>query len=304
LYGDWQVKYEVGDRQRESILSFSRDAEGNRTGQWISFWGVSDLQDLKYEDGELSFTRVSRNREGQPTTSKFTGAIKDGKLSGTMSSDRGEYELQGKPSPRMPRAVGSWQMKLTREDREFTSTLTVKVDEQGELGARWRSERGELDISDVQYERGDVSFRMVRKREDRQWEATFEGNIDRETDTLSGVITSQRGEMKVKGTRAGTPLIGTWNLESTSERGTRRQRLRVNPDMSGLYGTIPVKKVNLEGDKVSFKIVLEFGDRTFEMDFEGKLEDSKLTGEMTSSRGSRKMTGTKVVRRFRRRNTG
>jgi hypothetical protein len=301
LYGDWQIKYEVGGRQRESILSFSRDREGNRTGQWISFMGLSELKDLKYEDGQLSFARVSRNRDGQSTMSKFTGTIQDGKLSGTMSSDRGEYMLEGKPSPRVPRAVGSWKMTLKREDREFTSTLVVKADKEGKLTAQWRSERGELEITDVQYERGSLSFKMERKSEDRQWEAAFEGTIERETDTLSGVIKSERGEIKAEGKRIGAPLIGTWNLEATSERGARKQRLRINPDMSGLYGAIPVKKINLEGDQVSFKIVLEFGNQKFEMSFEGKVEDSKLTGELISSRGSQKIKGTKVIRTFRRR---
>ena len=69
----------------------------------------------------------------------------------------------------------------------------------------------------------------------------------------------------------------------------------------GLYGAIPIKKVNLEGDQVSFKIILEFGDQKFEMSFEGKVEDSKLTGELTSSRGSQKIKGTKVIRTSRRR---
>ncbi len=301
LYGDWQVKYEVGGRLRESILSFSRDRQGNRTGQWISFMGFSELKDLKYEDGQLSFTRVSRNRDGQSTMSKFTGTIQDGKLSGTISSDRGEYKLEGKPSPRVPRAVGSWEMKLKMGEREFTSTLVVKADKEGNLTAQWRSERGELEITDVQYERGNLSFKMERKSEDRQWEAAFEGTIERETDTLSGVIKSERGEIKAEGKLIGAPVIGTWNLEVTSERGSRNQRLRVNPDMSGLYGAIPVKKINLEGDQVSFKIVLEFGNQKFEMSFEGKVEDSKLTGELSSSRGSQKIKGTKVIRTFRRR---
>jgi len=301
LYGDWQVKYEVGGRQRESILSFSRDRQGNRTGQWISFMGLSELKDLKYEDGQLSFARVSRNRDGQSTMSKFTGTIQDGKLSGTLSSDRGEYKLEGKPSPRVPRAVGSWKMTLKREDRESTSTLVVKADKEGKLTAQWRSERGELEITDVQYERGSLSFKMERKSEDRQREAAFEGTIERETDMLSGVIKSERGEIKAEGKRIGAPLIGTWNLEATSERGARKQRLRINPDMSGLYGAIPVKKINLEGDQVSFKIVLEFGNQKFEMSFEGKVEDSKLTGELSSSRGSQKIKGTKVIRTFRRR---
>jgi hypothetical protein len=42
------------------------------------------------------------------------------------------------------------------------------------------------------------------------------------------------------------------------------------------------------------------------MSFEGKLEGSKLTGELTddfgwSERGSQKIKGTKVIRTFRRR---
>lgn len=301
LYGDWQIKYQAGERQRDAIISFSRDSEGNRTGHWISFMRFSELKDFKYEDGKLSFTRASRNREGQATTSKFTGEIQDGKLTGTLSSDRGEYKVEGKPSPRIPRAVGTWQMTLKREDREFNSTLAVKADKEGKLSAVWQSERGTLEIPDVQYERGSLSFKVERKTEERTWQASFEGTIERETDTLTGTLKSNRGEMGAVGKRAGTALIGTWILDSTSERGARKQRLIVNPDMSGLYGTIPVKNVALEGDKVTFKIVLEFGDRKFEMGFAGKLEGSKLVGEMTSDRGSSKITGTKIVRTFRRR---
>ncbi|MBC8468260.1 MAG: hypothetical protein H8D56_02210 [Planctomycetes bacterium] len=301
LYGDWQIKYEAGERQREAIISFSRDSEGNRTGQWISFMGLSELKDLEYEDGQLSFSRVSRGREGESTTTKFTGTIQDGKLSGTMSSDRGEYKVEGKPSPRISRAVGSWQMTLKTDEREFNSTMVVKADKEGKLSAEWQSERGSIEIPELQYERGNLSFKMERKTEDRQWQASFEGSIERETGTLTGVLKSDRGEIEAVGKRAGTALIGTWNIESTSERGARKQRLIVNPDMSALYGAIPIKEVSLEGDVVSFKIVLEFGDQTFEMGFKGKLSDTKLTGELTSSRGSQKITGTKAVRTFRRR---
>jgi hypothetical protein len=297
LYGDWQIKYQAGERQRDAIISFSRDSEGNRTGQWISFTRLSELKDFKYEDGQLSFSRVSRGRDGQTTTSKFTGTVQDGKLTGTMSSDRGEYKVEGKPSPRMPRAVGTWEMKLKMGEREFTSKLIVNVDKEGKLTAQWQSRRGESEITDLQYERGKLTFKRKSTYQDRERESTFEGNV--RGDTLSGVFKSDRGEITAEGKQVGGSLIGTWNLESASERGTRKQRLRVNPDMSALYGAIPVKKVNLEGDRVNFRIVLEFGDQTFEMSFEGKVADSKLTGELTSSRGSSKITGTKVVRTYR-----
>ena len=111
---------------------------------------------------------------------------------------------------------------------------------------------------------------------------------------------SERGEITAEGKRIGAAVIGTWNLEVTTERGNRKQRLIVNPDMSGMYGAIPIEKVELADNKVSFKTVLKFGDREFEMSFEGKLEESKLTGELTTSRGTQKVTGVKVVRRSRR----
>jgi hypothetical protein len=302
LYGDWQVKINYDGRQFDSILSFSRDREGNQTGSWISFMGLSELKDIKYEEGQLSFAWSRRNRQGESTTSNFKGTIKEGKLSGTLSSDRGEFELEGKRSPRVSRAVGSWAMKYKFGEREITSTLVIKADKEGNLTAQWQGRRSKSEITDLQYERGRLTFKRKSTYQDRQRESAFEGTV--RGNTLSGTMKSQRGEIKVEGKLIGGSLIGTWNLEVTSERGSRKQRLRVNPDMSGLYGAIPVKKVNLEGNQVSFKIVLEFGERRFEMDFEGKLDDSKLTGELTSERGSQKIKGTKVVRTFRRRSTG
>jgi len=301
LYGDWQVKVQFGERQMESILSFSRDAEGNLVGQWISFWGLSELKDVKFEENKLSFVQVYRFGENE-FSSNFAGTIEDGKLTGTLSSDRGESKVEGKRSPRVSRAVGSWAMKYNIGDREITSTLVIKADKEGNLMAQWQGRRSKSEITDLQYERGNLTFKRKSTYQDTQRESAFEGTI--RGDTLSGVMKSERGEIKIEGKLIGAPVIGTWNLEVTSERGTRKQRLSVNPDMSGLYGAIPIKKVNLEDDKVSFKIVLEFGEQRFEMSFEGKLDDSKLTGELTSDRGSQKIKGTKVIRTFRRRSTG
>jgi len=301
LYGDWLVKVDYDGRQFESILSFSRDREGNQTGSWISFMGLSELKDIKYEEGQLSFAWSRRNREGESTTSNFKGTIKEGTLSGTLSSDRGEFKLQGKRSPRVSRAVGSWAMKYNIGDREITSTLVIKADKEGNLTAQWQGRRSKSEITDLQYERGNLTFKRKSTYQDSQRESAFEGTV--QGDTLSGVMKSERGEITVEGKLIGAPVIGTWNLEVTSERGTRKQRLRVNPDMSGLYGAIPIKKINLEDGQVDFLVVLEFGDQSFEIRFEGKLDNSKLTGELTSERGSQKIKGTKVIRTFRRRST-
>jgi hypothetical protein len=301
IFGDWQVKVQFGERQMESILSFSRNQEGQYTGQWISFWGVNDLKDVKFEDNKLSFVQVVRFGDNE-FTQNFTGTVEDGKLTGVLSSDRGESKLEGQRSPRMSRAVGNWEMKFKIGDREITTTLAVRAGKEGELMAEWQSEWGEHKITDLQYERGKLTFKRESKFQDRQMESTFEGTIGRDN-TLTGVIKSERGEVQVEGKLIGAPLIGRWNLDIESERGPRKQRLVVNPDMSALYGSTLIKKINLDGDKVSFKYVITFGDQEFETSFAGKLAESKLTGELTTSRGTRKVTGTKVVRRFRRRRT-
>jgi hypothetical protein len=302
LYGDWQVKMKFGEREFESILSFSRNQEGQYTGQWISFWGMNELKDVKFEDNKLSFTQVMRFG-GEERTSKFTGTIEQGELSGILSSDRGDTEIKGKRAPRIQRAVGNWQMKFTIGDRDITTTLVVKAGKEGKLTAEWQSEWGEHEITEIQYERGKLNFKRKSKFQEREFESTFEGTIGRDN-TLTGVISSEMGEVQAEGKLVGAALIGTWNLDIESERGPRKQRFRVNPDMSALYGSTLIKKINFDGDKVSFKYVRTFGDQEFETSFEGKLAESKLTGEVTTSRGTRKVTGTKVVRTFRRRSTG
>ena len=300
LYGDWQIKMQFGENEFESILAFSRNQEGY-TGQWISFWGMNELKDVTFEDNKLSFTQVMRFG-GEENTSKFTGTIEQGEFSGLLIGDQGEMEITGKRAPRISRAAGNWEMKFKIGDQDITTTLVVKAGKEGKLTAQWQSQWGEHEITDIRYERGKLTFKRTSKFQERQLDSAFEGTI--RGGTLSGVISSEMGEVQAEGKHIGAPLIGTWNLDIESEQGARKQRLRVNSDMSALYGSALIKKINLDGDKVSFKYVLTFGDREFETSFEGKLDESKLTGELTTSRGTRKVKGTKVVRTFRRRNTG
>ncbi|HOX03480.1 MAG TPA: hypothetical protein P5555_14200 [Candidatus Paceibacterota bacterium] len=88
-------------------------------------------------------------------------------------------------------------------------------------------------------------------------------------------------------------------LWAQAPRGARKQRLRIHPDLTGLYGATPVEKIRFDGDQVAFDLRWQFGDRTFETKFAGKLAESKLEGELTSERGATKVAGTKVVRAMR-----
>lgn len=297
LSGDWKITTQFGERQVESILAFSRDTEGNRTGAWISFWGLTELKDLKYEDNKLSFTQTFRGRDGERTSS-FKGALEEGKLTGTLSSDRGEFKVVGERAARVSRAVGQWAMKVKVREREFTGTLSIKNDPEGKLAGEWKSQRGEQVVKELVYSRGELAFERTVKIEDNEFETAFTGNI--RGNALTGGFKSDRGEAEAVGERVNGALIGTWTLDIESERGPRKQRLRVNADMSALYGSTVIDKINFADNKLGFKVVWAFGDRQFETEFQATLDGTSLTGERTSSQGKRKVTGKKVERSSRR----
>jgi tRNA A58 N-methylase Trm61 len=279
-------------RQIESILSFSTDKEGKLTGQWISFW-VGELKDIKHEGSELSFVQVSQFGDNE-FRSTFTGTIERGKLSGTVSSDRGESQVEGKRLRRMPVAAGTWQVKFNIGDRQINSTLVIKADNNNKLSAEWQSQRGRHEITDVKFKKGKLTFKRKSKIQDRQWESNFEGTV--KGHKLTGTIKSERGDIALEGRRDGAALIGKWDLELTSDRGTRKQILQVNPDLSGLYGSSAIKKINLEDDQVSFKVVRTFRDQEYETTFKATLDGRKLTGERVSSRGTQTVAGKKRSR--------
>jgi precorrin-6B methylase 2 len=288
ITGDWQVTIDFDSRQIPSILSFSSNKEGQLTGSWISFWGLSELKEINYEDGQLSFTQVYRFRENE-SEAKFTGTINRRKLTGTLSGDRGESTVEGTRLRPMSRAAGNWDMKIKVDERQYSATLIVKQGQDGKLTADWQSQWGQHKISDVQFRKNKLNFKRTSKVQDRQWESTFEGTI--KGHTLTGTFTSDRGEIEAEGTRLGAALIGKWNLEITSDRGTRKQVLQINPDLSVMYGPIAIQKINLEDSQVGFKTTLGYNERKSEISFAGTLQGNKISGELTTSRGTRQVEG-------------
>lgn len=293
ITGDWQVNVDVNGQQIPSIVSFSKDKEGKLAGKWIGFWGVSELTDIRREGKELKFAWSARFGDSE-SRMHFEGLIERGKLSGLLSSDRGQFNVQGKRLKRVPMVMGNWETKLKMGEREFTAMLVVKADEEGKLNADWQSQWGEHEITDVNFKGHKLTFKRKSKFQNRQWESTFEGTV--KGHMLSGTITFERGNITAEGKRVGAALVGQWDLEVTSDSGSRKQLLRVNPDLSGIFGPIAVKKIDISNDEVAFKTVLEFGEQEFEISFKGKLDGRKLTGELTSSRGTRKVTGRKIRR--------
>ena len=291
ITGDWMMTSEFNGQKMTSILSLNRGEDNQLKGRWINFMGVSELKDVRFENGKLTFVQVFRFGD-QENTSNFEGTIAENTLTGTLKGERGEFAMTGKRAPRTPPAVGVWEMKVKMAEREYTGTLTIKASAEGKLTGEWRSERGASEIRDVVAERNKLTFTRKMTIQDQVRESSFEGTI--KGNTLTGTLKSERGESTAEGTRVGGTVIGTWDLTITAESGNpRMQVLKVNPDLSALYGTIPVEKVTLNGENLSFQTEWSFGDQKSEISFTAKVAGDKLTGEVATPRGTRKVEGKK-----------
>jgi hypothetical protein len=293
LSGDWNITTEFGDSEFESILAFSRDRDGNQSGSWITFFGMIELKNIQFEDNDLSFEQTFSGRNGEQT-STFKGSIDGRNLSGALTSERGDSKVVGERAPRSSRAAGDWAMTIKAGEREYKGTLALKNGSSNSWTGMWKSDRGEGKITDITYRRGELSFKRMIETQDSEWETTYKGTI--RGNQLTGTFSSDRGEAEGVGERINGAVIGTWLLDVESEQGPRQQRLRVHSDLSALFGSTEVEKVTLDGHQLKFKIVSHFGDREFESDFQGKLSDGALTGELATPQGNRKVTGKKIVR--------
>jgi len=288
ITGEWEMKMEFGGRESFATMTISRKADGSLTGKW----GSGELTDVKFEDGKLTFARILTFGD-QEFIMEYSGTLKDGKITGTMSSDRGEFAVNGaRKKPKLP-ALGQWDMKFNVGDREITGKLSISEKPDGTLAGKWDAEFGEHIVSNVKFQNGKLNYTRKSKFGEREFESTFEGTI--KGHKLAGAFKSQRGELPATGERVGAPLVGKWELTTTSERGTRMRMLTIFGDMTGRYesfgGEIPIKDVKLEGDQVTFVIEMGFGDRTFRQDFKGKLDGKSLTGELVSERGTTEVAG-------------
>jgi len=113
-------------------------------------------------------------------------------------------------------------------------------------------------------------------------------------------MTSERGTSEVTGKKlkAASLVVGTWELTRETSRGTRTSTLKIKEDMTGTYtyrdNEFALQDLKVDGDQVTFKVILRFGDREVPMEFKGRLDGTTLKGERTTSRGTSKVTGKKI----------
>jgi hypothetical protein len=291
ITGEWAVTVDSPWGPMLGTLTFEKKADGALTGKW----GASTLSKVKFENDQLTFTRTIPTPGGD-MTQDFQGTVKDGKLTGAVSSDQGESNLTGAKRKPMSAAAGVWDLKYSVAGRDVTAKLTVSEKPDGTLDGKWVSEMSESTVSNVKFQDGKLTLDRTVKFNDQEMKMTFVGTI--QGDKLTGTSKSDMGEVPISGTRFGSEIIGKWELTSVSDMGTFTSLMVIRPDLTGTYeffSDVPMKNLKFENGQLAFTVQFGPEDQPFTMDFKGKVEGNTLKGQMSSDRGTSDVTGKKLV---------
>jgi hypothetical protein len=112
--GTWKWSTGTGDRARETTLKLRMDGD-KLTGTVSAREGQETaVEDLTFKDGEISF-KVTRERNGQKMTTKYTGKLSGDTIKGKVEGGRGRRGAAGGQAQTQSR---DWEAKRVKEKTE------------------------------------------------------------------------------------------------------------------------------------------------------------------------------------------
>ena len=135
--GDWQITVDFNGRAMVATLSISKTADG----AWAGKWGSSDLSNVKFDGQKLTFVRTIRFGD-QEFSMNYTGTLKDGKLTGTLSGDQGESAANAIRKKVKSPVLGQWDITFNVGDRDINGRLIISEKPDGTLTGEWTKEAG------------------------------------------------------------------------------------------------------------------------------------------------------------------
>lgn len=299
IVGKWKIT-STGEGQGRMMggggsFIITQDKAGKLTGKW----GNTAVTNLKFADNKLSFTRTM-NWGDRDMTSDFSGTLKDGKIIGNISAMDNDTPVKCIKVLPLCDAVGTWDMTTTMGERTIESKVIINQDVNGVMSGSWENEYGKSKITDIKVKEGKLTLKRSVEFNDQTMDFNFEGTISKNANEITGKTTGGMGdmEMDVKGKRVNAALIGVWVLDTSSDMGDRKALLTIEKNLTGEYDMgffqMPVSKLKLAGEKLTFEMNMGSGERAFSMDFEGTLKDGTLKGVMYSDYNDTDVTGKKL----------
>ena len=97
--GTWKCEYEIGDQKRESTLKIKKDGDTFAGTMTWPDQKEAKLKDVKFKDGELSFSAVREFMENKIDIEykfKIDGDKLKGKGAADIGGEKREFEIEGK----------------------------------------------------------------------------------------------------------------------------------------------------------------------------------------------------------------
>ncbi|MCZ6794088.1 MAG: hypothetical protein O7J95_10810 [Planctomycetota bacterium] len=276
------------------------------------------LEEVKLEGNKISF-QYTRSFNDRDFTIKYQGILTESGIKGTVefpSRDGGRTSRpwEAKRGVDVSDVLGLWKLKFAGRDAETIET-SIKVSKDGDkLTGLYTSPRRERQAQNVTLKDGELSFEIKGETEEgTSYFVTYRGKP--RGNSIKGTLTFKFGdnegtrefvgEREAKKRPRIADVIGTWTLEVTRDNGeTRKSSISITLDGDKLkgrytsrYGEREAKKLQLNGDVLSFELSGDTDRGSFLVVYKGKLSGDSIKGTSTFEFGDRKGTRSFVGRR-------
>ncbi len=286
--GDWHLQLEEEGKKKPVLLLINRLSNSKLQGEWVDSQRAQKHVEIKEQDKNI---KLSIPTSGMAWECLLK--LNNDSLSGKLNTDKKTYMVRGKKIPTVDTAEGRWAMFYTRD--KITTSLLIKKGSQGQLTGNILRNGKTESLKSFNYSNRQVAFTWIQQDGTPY---TYKGKLG-SSSVLNGSLKIPGKEASFAMIRVGYEYMGTWDIQLRSKTLKFSQRLKINPDLSGWFGALPIRDVISTKDSVSFKVKVPYSIMAdspkaqgfMELQFEGKAKDGKLSGKLTNKKMKFNLSG-------------
>ena len=235
--GAWRWEYSFNDdAPAEFSLKLNWDGK-ELTGKYTAFDNTTDIEEAKFEDGNLSFIS-NREFNGNEFTVHFDGKAEQNDIVGTVAVDFGEgpreFDWHAKRVVDVDSVLGTWKLKLETPNGVVEPQITITRDGD-KLHGDYVSPFGEREAKDVTFKDGELSWRLESDEDDEfEFEIVYRGKPqgDKITGSNEYDFGGNTGTMEFTGER-------TQPSEKSADAGPAKEAKETTPLTAAAPATTP-----------------------------------------------------------------
>jgi len=308
--GVWIVKMDYEGNLTPATLVF-KTVDGKITGKWSSPNDESDLKNIKFENGKITFRRKF-NLEGEQIDLDYQGTIQGDKISGAFVTPLGpmpangmrEVAEAGKGEPADEEITGPvevpgiWTFTAQLDETETAEFTFTAREEEGKITGVLVTDLGNFTFDDIKVDGNKIDFQTEIEMEGLIIPVGFAGSIG--GDRVKGVFTvnldGEQLSFPIRGVRTRDAALsgpvrfpGKWRLTFHLDERNSRQMAIVFKEESGQLsatieteeGTHPVEALKVFGNSIEFHAPLQRGEEKIDLHVVGSAAGDRIDATAT-----------------------